>query len=230
VPPEAERGAARLPPLPASRVVVARDRTAESRPDGGFLNVRRLDLKLEYPDGSTSAPFVYDVATREALDAVIMAATYVEDGVRYVYLRSAVRPPLALRAIPPEHGVMLWELPAGLVEAGEDPAETAVRELAEELGFAAEVSDLRPLGHWTFPTPGMIAERQVYYVVDVDPKRRTQPTEDGSVLERDASIIALPVEAVLEQCRTGGIRDLKTELGVRRLAELSGPGPERPRR
>jgi ADP-ribose pyrophosphatase len=191
--------------------------------------VRRLDLRLEYPDGSASPPFVYDVATREALDAVIMAATYVEDGVRYVYLRSAVRPPLALREIPPTHGAMMWELPAGLVEAGEDPAATAVRELAEELGFAVDVGDLRPLGEWTFPTPGMIAERQLYYVVDVDPTKRTQPTEDGSVLERDAAIVALPVDDVLEQCRTGGIRDLKTELGVRRLAELSGPGLERRR-
>jgi ADP-ribose pyrophosphatase len=200
-------------------VVVARDRTAESRPDGGFLNVRRLDLRLEYPDGSVSAPFVYDVATREALDAVVIAATYVEDGVRYVYLRSAVRPPLALREIPPAHGVMLWELPAGLVEADEDPATTAVRELAEELGFAAEVSDLRPLGEWTFPTPGMIGERQIYYVVEVNPKSRTRPTEDGSVLERDAAIVALPLHDVLEQCRKGGIRDAKTELALRRLAE-----------
>jgi ADP-ribose diphosphatase len=225
VPPASPRVAAPLPPLPASRVVVARDRTAESRPDGGFLNLRRLDLTLEYPDGSASGPFGYDIATREALDAVVLAATYVADGVRYVYLRSAVRPPLALREIPPAHGALLWELPAGLVEAGEDPASTAVRELAEELGFTADVRDLRPLGEWTFPTPGMIGERQIYYVVDVDPKSRVEPTEDGSVLERDAAIVALPVEDVLEHCRTGAIRDLKTELALRRLAEAT----ERPR-
>jgi ADP-ribose pyrophosphatase len=164
---------------------------------------------------------VYDIATREALDAVVLAATYVAGGVRYVYLRSAVRPPLALREVPPSHGAMLWELPAGLVEAGEDPAATAVRELAEELGFTADVRDLRPLGGWTFPTPGMIGERQIYYVVDVDPKSRVQPTEDGSVLERDAAIVALPVEDVLEHCRTGAIRDLKTELALRRLAEAT---------
>ena len=50
-------------------------------------------------------------------------------------------------------------------------------------------------------------------------------TEDGSVLERDAAIVALPVEDVIEHCRTGAIRDLKTELALRRLAEAT----ERPR-
>jgi ADP-ribose pyrophosphatase len=210
-----------LPALPAIRLVVTRDRGAEARALGGFLDVRRLELVVQHEDGTESAPFAYDVGARKALDAVIIAACYVDGGVRYIYLRSAVRPPCALRPIPPEHDGVLWELPAGLIEPGEEPAEAAARELGEELGFVAVAADMRLLGEWTFPAPGIIGERHIYYVVDVNPAARSLPTEDGSVLERGASIVALSVTDALEHCRRGGLRDAKTELALRRLAEIS---------
>jgi ADP-ribose pyrophosphatase len=200
-----------------------RDRTPEARATGGFLNVRRVDLVARFPDRSESSPFAYDIATRGALDAVVIAATYVERGMQHVFLRSAVRPPCALRPIPPPHDGSLWELPAGLVEPDENPAATAARELAEELGFVASEEAMRPLGPWTFPAPGMIGERHLFYTVVVDPAARTVPTEDGSVLERDAAILALPVRDALEHCRTGAIRDAKTELALRRLLEEGAP-------
>jgi ADP-ribose pyrophosphatase len=183
--------------------------------------LRRVDLIARYPDGTESRPFSYDVATREALDAVVMAAFFSQDGIRHVFLRSSVRPPCALRTIAPPHDGCLWELPAGLVEPGEDPAHTAAREMGEELGFAVEARAMQPLGEWTFPTPGMIGERHLFFSVEVDPRARAVPTEDGSALERAATIVALPLADALEHCRTGAIRDSKTELALRRLAELS---------
>jgi ADP-ribose pyrophosphatase len=201
--------------------VVTHDRGAEARALGGFLDVRRLELVVRHPDGTESAPFPYDVAARTALDAAVIAACYVEGGVRHVYLRSALRPPCALRPIPPAHDGGLWELPAGLVEPGEEPAQAAARELHEELGFVAVAADMRPLGEWTFPVPGMIGERHLFYVVDVDPASRSLPTEDGSALERGASVFALPVADALEHCRRGNLRDAKTELGLRRLVDLA---------
>jgi ADP-ribose pyrophosphatase len=210
----------RLPDLPALRLVIANDRSAEARALGGFLDVRRLDLRVTYPDGTESGPFPYDVAARAALDAVVIAACYVEGGVSYVYLRSAFRPPCALRPVPPAHGGGLWELPAGLVEPGEEPDACAARELAEELGFEASAAEMRPLGPWTFPAPGMIGERHIFFRVDVDPSTRKEPTEDGSALERGAAIVALPVADALDACRRGDIRDAKTEVALRRLAEI----------
>jgi len=210
-----------LPSLPAIKLVVVRDRSADARALGGFLDVRRLDLVARYPDGSESASFPYDVAARRALDAVVIVASYVENGVRQVYLRSALRPPCALRPVPPPHDGGLWELPAGLVEDGEEPAEAAARELAEELGFTKAARDMRPLGEWTFPAPGMIGERHVFFVVDVEPGARAVPTEDGSALERGAAIVAVPLADALEHCRRGDIRDAKTELALRRLAEAA---------
>lgn len=212
--------AADLPGPPPIRIRVARDRTPEARAAGGFFDVRRLDLVAQYPDGTSSQPFSYDVGARAALDAVIVAAYFTSGGKRHVYLRSAIRPPCALRPIPPWHDGALWELPAGLVEPSEEPAETAARELGEELGFSVPPSSMRPLGPWTFPAPGIIGERHLFFAVEVDPGSRGTPTEDGSALERAAAIIALPVDVVLDHCRIGAIPDAKTELGVRRLVEL----------
>ena len=212
-----------LPPLPRITLRLAQDRTAESRLTGGFLNLQRVDLVATAPDGRQSAPFHYDLATRGSLDAVVMAAHYVEEEIRWVFLRSALRPPLALRPIPlpgwGADGGGLWELPAGLIDGDESPAEAAARELAEELGFEVDVAALSPIGPTVFPTPGVIAEAHHFFHVEVDPRLRKTPSEDGSALERDAVIVAVRLADALEHCRSGDIRDAKTELLLRRLVE-----------
>jgi ADP-ribose pyrophosphatase len=208
-----------LPPFPRIALRVTADRTSDSRATGGFLNVRRVDLVATAPDGRESRPFRYDIATRASLDAVVMAAHHVEQGVRRVFLRSAMRPPLVLREIPPAHDGALWELPAGLIDGNESPAEAAARELAEELGFVLAPTDLTPLGPSMFPVPGFIAEMHHFFHVEVDPKLRRTPSEDGSALEKDAVIVSVPLDEALEHCRSGAIADAKTELMLRRLAE-----------
>jgi len=209
-----------LPDLPWIGLSVVSDRTSVSGAAGGFLDVQRLDLVARYPDGTESAAFPYDIAVRAALDVVVMAAHYRDDGGHFVFLRSAIRPPCALRPIPPAHDGRLWELPAGLIDPGEAPIDAAERELGEELGFFQTRHGLRPLGEWMFPAPGMIGERHVYYAVEVDPRSRRTPSEDGSALERAARVISVPLSDALQECRTGAIRDAKTELALRRLAEL----------
>lgn len=182
--------------------------------------MRRLELVARYPDGTTSAAFKYDVGNRKALDAVVMAVHFVRGGVRHVFLRSAIRPPCALRPVPPAHDGSLWELPAGLVEPGEEPAAAAAREIDEELGFTVAASAMRELGPFTFPAPGIIGERHLFFHVEVDPAARGTPGEDGSALEAGAEIVAVPLRDALEHCRRGLLPDAKTELGLRRLAEL----------
>jgi ADP-ribose pyrophosphatase len=208
-----------LPPPPRIELRVARDRTGESGATGGFLNVQRVDLVARGADGVESRAFAYDIATRASLDAVIIAAHHARGGVRHVYLRSSLRPPLALRPIAPAHDGVLWEVPAGLIDAGERPPEAAARELAEELGFDVDPGALAPLGPVTFPAPAFIGETHYFFHVEVDPRLRHTPSEDGSVLERDAVIVDLPLADALAECRAGRVPDAKTELALRRLAE-----------
>lgn len=217
-----------LPPLPE----IALGEVEDLSPPGqgnGYLRLRRLLLRAERAGAAPSEPFVYDSVERKALDAVVIAAHFVEDGRRKVYLRSALRPPAYLRPreqrpLPekPTLGV-LWELPAGLVEPGECSPEgllrCASRELEEELGFAVDPAHFAPLGPASFPSAGVIGERHHYFRVEVDPARRAAPAEDGSVLERDAVIVAVDLEEAVAFCRSGDIEDSKTEIALRRLAE-----------
>ncbi len=210
-----------LPQPPDIQAVVVNDRSATASALGGFVNVRRLDLSVTSPDGTRSAPFRFDLATRRAIDAVIVAAHFDQRGVRHVYLRSCPRPALMVHDGDdgPREG-NLWELAAGLIEPGESPRSAAARELHEELGFIVAEEELLPLGGFTYPAPGFIAERHYFFHVAVDPTLRQPPLEDGSWLERNALVVSYPLEDALAQCRVGRIVDAKTELSLRRLAEV----------
>jgi ADP-ribose pyrophosphatase len=218
-----------LPPLPRIALRVVEEPPVDAT--RGFLRLRRQVLVARYPDAEESAPFTYDVVERTLLDAVVIAAHFRDAaGVRHVYLRSAVRPPLLLRAPDvrpvPEKDTLgaLWELPAGLVEVDERSAEGlrrgAARELAEEIGFTVDPHRLTPLGPPTFPAPGMIGERQFFFEVEVDPRTVGAPTEDGSALERHGVVLALPLDEAIALTRAGAIEDAKSEIALRRLAEV----------
>ncbi len=215
--------------LPEIRLEIVEDLSPPGQ--SGFIRLKRRRYRAHYPDGTTSAPFVYDEIDRDALDAVVIVAHYrTADGAPQVYLRSSVRPPVANRVperspvpeLDPPHGV-LWELPAGLIERGEQnpegPQVAAQRELAEELGFEVALGTLKQLGPSTFPAPGFVGERHFFFEVEVDPEKRAEPSLDGSALEHFGEVVAVPLEEALDHCRTGLIADAKTELALRRLRE-----------
>ena len=178
----------------------------------GFLKLRRLRLSL------ADVAFEYDIVTRRALDAVVIAAHYREGGERHVLLRSALRPPLWERDATAD--ATLWELPAGLVEPGESFEDAAVRELFEETGARVEKDALRRLGPPMLPAPALIAEVQGFFEVEIDPSRLETPPGDESALEKLSVVAAVPLREALDLCARGEIRDAKTELGLRRLEQL----------
>ncbi len=215
--------------LPDIRLELVRDVSPPEQQ--GFLRIVRRFYRAHYPDGTVSPEFVYDEVDRKAIDAVVIIAHFAAtDGKRQVFLRSAVRPPVALRdakrspvpELDPANGV-IWELPAGLVEPSEQhpggPQRSACRELEEELGFAVAFAAMHELGPSTFPAPGFIAERHFFFEVEVDPATRREPSLDGSALEHFGAIVALGLDEALELARTGVICDAKSELGLRRLRE-----------
>jgi ADP-ribose pyrophosphatase len=219
----------KLPPFPAIRLAVVADTTDGSRCDEGFVRVRRRKLKAIYGDGSESKPFPYDEAWREAMDAVALVVHYADaKGERRVFLRSAMRPPAMFRPKEicpiPESETLghLWEIPAGLLEKNERSEEglrsCSSRELKEELGFEVPKERIEKLGPALFPTPGLIGERVFFFHVEVDPATRKKPEEDGA-LEQGANIADLSLTDAIELCRTGAIEDMKTEVGLRRLAD-----------
>jgi len=215
-----------MPRLPDIQLLVLAEQAIGE--DTGFLRVVRRKLRARYPNGSKSDPFDYDSVERRSLDAVVVAAHFQQQGERFVYLRSAVRPPLQFRRqyLPQlGSGSGLWELPAGLVEPNEESASglrcCAQRELNEELGFEVDPSQLQPLGPSTFPCPGVLAERHFFFAVEVLPAQRHEPVLDGSALEHGGQVVSVPLKGALAWCNDGTIEDAKTELGLRRLAEIA---------
>lgn len=108
-------------------------------------------------------------------------------------------------------GQVLLEIPAGTLEPGEPPAETARRELAEEVGLAAAT--------WTegprfYTAPGFCDELMHLYLA-------TDLREDASGVA-DADEVLEPVWMTLREAvagiEDGGIRDAKTIVGVSWLA------------
>lgn len=104
----------------------------------------------------------------------------------------------------------LLEIPAGKLEAGEDPQECATRELVEEVG-------LRPkrLEHLAsfYTTPGFSDELfHLYFTDDVTPEPGGADPGEIVTIERR------PVGTVGELIGSGEVRDAKSLLGLAFLA------------
>lgn len=207
------------------------DYTERSRCDEGFIRLRRQTLRARFADGSLSAPFPYDEVQRSALDAVVVVPHFRhEDGNDHVFLRTALRPPVALRSpdvwpVPERPSLgYLWEVPAGLVEHDErsEPGlrQCAARELAEEVGFLLPPEAMVPLGPPNFPAPSLIGERHFFFHCVVVPAACTTPMGDGSALEAIATVVSIPLDHAIELIRLGEIEDAKTEIALRRLREI----------
>ncbi len=215
--------------LPDTTVERLEDRSPTE--GGGFLRLRRFQLRSTYEDGTSSEPFLYDCVERRALDAVVLVL-HTADG--RVCVRSSLRPPIVFRHeqnVPMfEHcAPLLWELPAGLIEPDERGDEglraCAVRETLEETGLSIEPDTLCPLGPSVYLSPGVIAERLYYFRAEVDDRTRGVPTEDGTPVEARAEVRFVALPEALAACDAGHIGDCKSEVGIRRLAAFWSSRP-----
>ncbi len=153
-------------------IEIVEDRTAASRPDEGFLRLRRLLLRNRYADGTRSRAYACDVVSRRYVDAVaiVLHDRPVDGSSRVrVALRESARPPVLLRddapAADPTSGTLalLPEIVAGVIEE-DDLApggidRRAAAECEEEAGFAVAPEAVRPLGTPSFPSPGVTDEK-----------------------------------------------------------------------
>jgi ADP-ribose pyrophosphatase len=109
-------------------------------------------------------------------------------------------------------GQTMWEIPAGKLEKGEDPAVCAARELEEEAGYTAE--ELIPLGYF-FPTPAYCQEKiYMYYANKLTPSKQNLDEDEFLVVD------AIPFEKAVEMVNNGEIIDGKTQLAILKVKEL----------
>jgi ADP-ribose pyrophosphatase len=102
----------------------------------------------------------------------------------------------------------LWELPAGSVDAGEEPDAAARRECHEEIG---QVPDTVVRLAALYPTPGFCDEEMLFFRVS----GLSTPTE-AAALDEDEDIEAkvFTISDVRDMIRHGEIIDMKTVAGL----------------
>lgn len=114
----------------------------------------------------------------------------------------------------------VWELPAGKLEPGEPPLNTAQRELVEEAGVSAR--EWSSLGE-SLSSPGVFDEViHLYLATDILPE--TAAPEANEVIE----VHWVPLVEACERALGGDIRDSKTVVGLMRAFHLR-TGVLRPR-
>lgn len=208
-------------------VEIVSDRTSETRSDQGFLKVRRYTLRTIYEDGTKSADYKYDVVDRTALDAVVMVlfSPTNDPANPEVCIRTALRPPVALRGlrklpVAEEATALVWELPAGLIEADEahsDPVRaTAARECEEETGYGPSVEAFSVLGPGVFLSPGLCAEKIHFVVAQVDRHAPRNVTATETV-ELASSIQWIALSKAQQWMHDGTLQDAKTEVALSRF-------------
>lgn len=114
-------------------------------------------------------------------------------------------------------GRELLEIPAGRIEAGETPEQTAAREIEQEIGV--HPARLEKLAEF-FATPGFCQEQLTVYLA-------TELTPTGQQLDHDEEleVIYLPLEAAVSLVRQGEIEDAKTIIALLLAQEtLEGSG------
>ncbi|ACV58766.1 NUDIX hydrolase [Alicyclobacillus acidocaldarius] len=151
---------------------------------GRIIDVRRLTVKL--PNGHTS--------TREVVLHPGAVAVLAEVEPDKVVLVRQFRKPCEQ---------VLWEIPAGKLEPGEEPERAAARELSEETGYQCE-GPLVPV-HAFYTAPGFSNEKlHVYYTNDV--KRGAEHPDGDEFVESQV----FSRDEIRRMLGAGEIQDAKT--------------------
>jgi ADP-ribose pyrophosphatase len=113
-------------------------------------------------------------------------------------------------------GRTLLEVPAGTLDPGETPEETARRELREETGY--EAGRLTRIGQW-FVSPGVINERMFLFLCE-----DLHPGPTAHQPDETLEPVVVAWDEAVQMVRDGRIEDAKTMLAVLICDRLRGGG------
>ena len=167
--------------------------TSETKFEGRIIKVLRDTVELE--NGKTSA--------REVVchnGGVCVAALTEQNEV------------LLVRQFRYPYKEVLLELPAGKLEAGEDPFEAAKRELSEECGLTAD--NFIDLGV-VYATVGYDSEK-IYLWAATGLHEVKQHLDAGEFLD----VVKMPFDKALGLVMDGTIKDSKTQVALLKYAQL----------
>jgi ADP-ribose pyrophosphatase len=163
---------------------------------------RVFDVRVDEIRVGDDAPYRYDVA--ELGDTVAVAA--VDDAGRLVLIRQYRHPVKSV----------IWEIPAGHVDKGEDARDAALRELREETGYSAGHIELLAT---IYTSPGFCDETMHVFVAR-DLRTGEQALDDDERIDVEVVSIDRAWHLVTER-----VSDAKTALALLWLKARDGELP-----
>ena len=147
-----------------------------------FPNGTTGELELfRHPGASAVVPFLSDAGGEDPQILLIKQYRYAADG-------------------------FLYEIPAGRLDANEDPADCARRELREETGCTAK--SMQHL-YTMFTTPGFTDERiHIFMATGLEQGESAREADEFLTVE------PVPLSRALEMIKSGEIKDGKTTVGI----------------
>jgi ADP-ribose pyrophosphatase len=113
---------------------------------------------------------------------------------------------ILIRQFRPAADGMVWEIPAGKLEPGEDPADCIRREMEEEVGYRP--AEVEPLGSM-LSAIGFCDERVYLYIAKGLTAVESSPEADEFIEPATMSL-----EAAMQMLKKGEIIDAKTQLAL----------------
>lgn len=106
----------------------------------------------------------------------------------------------------------LWEIPAGKIEPGENPKESAIRELKEETGYSAQSIKLLH----KFYTSAGFSNQKIYIYLAENLTSGSQDFDDDEFIETKE----FSLNEVYDMIYNNDIEDGKTSIGMLLIKEL----------
>lgn len=106
----------------------------------------------------------------------------------------------------------LWEIPAGKIEPGENPKESAIRELKEETGYSAQSIKLLH----KFYTSAGFSNQKIYIYLAENLTSGSQDFDDDEFIEAKE----FSLNEVYDMIYNNDIEDGKTSIGMLLIKEL----------
>ena len=112
---------------------------------------------------------------------------------------------------------VIWEIPAGKIDKGEnDPVAAARRELLEETGYTA--GNLKFIGMY-YPSPAILSEK-IYMYAATDLTLGEQDLDEDEFLD----VVSVPFDTVIDMILNNEIPDGKTQSAVLKVKTLLDKG------
>jgi len=173
----------------------------EERAYDGYFKIDQAEMQEIHESGEIKTFKRFKVTRPDAVGILV----YNESSRKIILVRQQ-RYPIAHKV---EENIL--EIVAGKIDAGETPAQAAVREMEEEIGYKI-TEDMLHCHMETFPSPGYSSETVHIYIVVVGDKHKV--SNGGGVLGEHENIEIVELDRVefLSLIKDGKIKDGKTIL------------------